>query len=238
MAHSVWHGQGWQGWSTYNNGKYLLFLPRGRTAASALTKTGVAQISVPFDGPKHSGPYAVRPNGNVSSGSHPEWAGSHDIRVGGKWYTAADYLNATSATGEQYPRARMVPVAAITVMANFIAKALPHDDAAQNAVAVWNESGGHSKPNAAGNVLKSYCDYIYPINVGPNPDGGLPGQVGNKVLDSAEAIKKFFAFITDPHNWLRLAFFIIGGALVIFSAYKMSGATLPAPVKAAAVVAL
>lgn len=221
MAFSVWHGQNWQGWSTYNNGKYLLYMARGRAAASALTKSGGAgNVALPFDGPKHSGPYAVRMNSGKT-----EWAAAHDLRVGGKWYTAVDYspLTTNPDVNNLYPRAGTVPIGAVTVMAKFIQKTLPHDDAAQNAATVWLEPGGHSKPNSAGNVLLAYCDYIYPLSSTKNPDGGLPGQIGNKVINSADAIKNFFAFITNPHNWVRLAYFVIGGMLVLFAAYKVSG---------------
>lgn len=50
---------------------------------------------------------------------------------------------------------------------------------------------------------------------------GIPNPLGGAV-NGAESLVKFFNFIGDPHNWLRVAEFQLGGLLVIIGLFMMT----------------
>lgn len=78
---------------------------------------------------------------------------------------------------------------------------------AQAAVAQINTTGGSSGSSSAN-----------PNVSGANSSGSIPATaVSNPITGVADAVK----FVIDPHNWFRVAMFILGGALLLWGIWEL-----------------
>lgn len=74
-----------------------------------------------------------------------------------------------------------------------------------------------------------------PIPMLPNGVGGIPNPVSGAV-DTVKKLSDFYDFVSNPHNWLRVAMFVVGMNLVTLALIIM--ATGSPTVKAAATKAV
>jgi hypothetical protein len=216
MAYSVWHGQGWQGWSTYNNGKYLLFLSRGKAAASALAHSGT---SVTFANQVPPAPFEA-------SGKGYGWIKYHGTKI-----PLLD-KNANANKG-----LRVIANADVDRMMRWgiaAKKADPdkYSDFASSDANKWLHGNVkyRSDQQRKFGLIGMYARIYSP----PPSVGTLPGE--GTVTNAVEPLAALIEFLTTPSNWIRLAYFVFGGALVLFAAYKVSGVKVPEAVKVAAVL--
>lgn len=94
---------------------------------------------------------------------------------------------------------------------------------------IWNIGGSDHAMEDRGSVTENHFDHVHVSfnNVAVNNDAsgninipGTPIDLPNP-LSGAESLVKLFQFVGDPHNWLRVAEFQIGGILLIIGLVLM-----------------
>lgn len=206
MAYAVWHGSGWQAWSTYNNGKYLLFMGRGRAAASRLENSGTippvaGAVSKPKSAPKIIPPY--------------------DPPIGPVVHKYGDF-----------PKSPINPVARTKIL-KFISDV---KKAADKAGSINNAHIPTSALDPKQNDTKLAMSYGLAFGVWSNlPDViQLPGEKAiSDATSIVTSLANLIKFIANPDNWIRVGYFLFGGLLILIAAYKVSGAQIPSAAKAA-----
>jgi len=92
---------------------------------------------------------------------------------------------------------------------------------------IWNVGKSEWDPmEDRGGVTANHYDHVHVSfkNVAIDPKAGIipgipsPGDVAGGVQD----IASFFAFISNPRNWLRVAMFLTGGALMLLALLLMA----------------
>lgn len=59
----------------------------------------------------------------------------------------------------------------------------------------------------------------------PGDEKTIPERMGIPGAGTFAGISKFFAFITNPHNWVRVGYIVAGFVLILVAVIQMSGIT-------------
>lgn len=231
MARAVWQSQGWSGWTTYTSGAYLVYMASATTAANSLSGTEIPVTDATLAGfhstnngsQKITGPekvwvgkppidpatvtaplstmqrtstrnWLMRVNNTESSKFHGD---NVDNKAGLK--TANDYIKKSSDTE------------LIAGVKAFLTD-FPHINSGYLTLAdVQSSAFAGDNPD---HVPTTPLD---PSNI-PNPLDSISaiGAALQSLLDLAK-------FLTDAHNWMRIAMFAAGGGLILFALDKLGG---------------
>jgi len=101
---------------------------------------------------------------------------------------------------------------------------------AQAAKKVWDQAGGSWKPWSTF-MSGAYLAFMPRGQAAAKDNGGAttlpaPGAGPNPV----DGIVNFFKFISDSHNWIRVAYFVAGLVLLIIGLFKLTGDNKLSPV--------
>lgn len=227
MAYSVWRASGWHAWTTYNTGAYVSHLGSAN-AAAANPASGVSFGKTPktirFSTPTHWYGYQSQPIPppppkfvKYTRVTKPTDLAGSGIIVPKGGYIVEISAYAAAATGHSTkddPRQVTMEKWLRLYWGHNLKKALRLHNSVDDTDFVW---------------LFSHTVAFQPkvsTESGGPPDPGIADpnlHIGNPL----QWLIDFIHFITDPHNWLRLALFVVGGLLVLFAAYKLADRTPP-----------
>lgn len=207
MAHAVWQSSGWGAWTTYKSGAYFVYIVRGRAAATASGNAPVSfgsdALGIGSDGGVTAGaPYKVNRTSN----------GYWEIIIGPRHYP-----NIGSGNSASDP----IPNFAVTRMAKWLKPMAGSDQApnADGASATWL-AGKHDSQQKYEVTIQYAQTYKEPATTGVIPGSGA--------LNPLATLIKFFEFILNPANIIRVAEFLLGAVLLLIALYKM-GVSVPIP---------
>lgn len=210
MAFAVWKGSGWSAWTTFNSGAYRSHLAEAHRGAAAPSATLTSEESKPphsYPNVRRADRIAGKPPFGWTPKTMPSDAKYADTMPDAKWRTLVEWTYKYNVAFRDTDRIKLGSTLA-------------------------------SKGSDREFVYKMARQYIFMYYNQQPPQ--IVDQVPTPgILDSIPGVKEIKAivdFITDAHNWLRVALFILGAALMLFGAYRLSGANVAKVTKAAATV--
>lgn len=216
MALSVWRDSGWHAWTTYNTGKYLLFESRGKIASGTRAQP-----------PSNSGPNKPVVRTWITRKGQP-WKSYLNKPIAAP-PVPITYGKPTGPTTADTSGASVPNFPDSKDMAVFHWLTLYWDDGSfaklyggsfvENGKMTNAELHGHLYDVVAHQQQKRYGE----VGGVADPGKAEAGIGPNPISDLLAALGKFIDFITNPHNWMRVAFFIAGLALALTGASSAFG---------------
>jgi hypothetical protein len=217
MALSVWKGGGWSRWTTYTSGAYFVYLVRGRAAAK-----NVGKVSLPGGGPNYGAGWHYTPPRGYKNWSVPLTLPQRSAayRAVTRAYGITDFAGLAGAGS--------------WILDHNVGSSVTGTAGNLNLTPSYVEALQNGTPQTAykaaflsGEIDAGIISVVGVLVQGPQVSGGAQHGVSStnaigQILDAVKGIVHVFAAISDPHNLLRVAMFVMGLLVGVLALRRMA----------------